>query len=57
MFLSQKTFAKLSPKAMVTQDSQVTRKQKNIKTLWHMEWLKNTQYLKSELKDFSLNLY
>lgn len=42
---------------MVTKDSQISWKQKNIKTLWHMEWLKNSQYLKSELKDFSLKLY
>lgn len=42
---------------MVTRDSQITRKQKNIKTLWHMEWLKNTQYFQSALQDFLLNLY
>lgn len=56
-FSSKNIIAKLSPKAMVTKDSQITQKQKNIKTLWNMEWLKNTQYLKSELTDFSLNFY
>lgn len=47
-----------TPKAMITkEDGKVVRKQKNITTLWHMDWLKKMQRLKSELKDSSLSLY